>query len=274
MNIYTMPVWVVFAVAFIVVLAAIEAGFRMGHVAHRRSEDEKESPVGAIAGSILGLLAFMLAFTFGLVSERYDARKGLVREEANAIRTAFVRSDFLPEADRAEGKDLLRRYVDERMAAVRSKDLGQVKAAITGAEAIQRRLWERAVANERLDMNSDVAALYIESVNDLMGFHATRVALGAARIPVGIWHVLGILMVLGMIAVGYQTGIAGSRRSWTMPILAFSFSLVIALISALDRPFNDLLQVSQQPLANVRAAMDEPAAPPVGENPGTEEGAP
>jgi hypothetical protein len=259
------PVGLFFAISFIVVLVSIEAGFRIGHVAHRRSEDEKESPVGAIAGSILGLLAFMLAFTFGLVSDRYDARRGLVREEANAVRTAYFRADFLPEADRVGAKDLLRSYVDERMAAVRSGDIGQVKAAMAGAEAIQTRLWDRAVANARVDMNSDVAALYIESINDLMGFHATRVAVGAARIPVGIWHALGILVVLGMLAVGYQTGIAGSRRSWAMPILAFSFSLVIALISALDRPFSDLLGVSQQPLANVRAAMEAPAVSPAGE---------
>ena len=70
------------------VVIAIEAGYRLGHAAHRRSEDEKESPVSAIPAAILGLLAFMLAFTFGIVSDRYDARKALVREEANAIRTA------------------------------------------------------------------------------------------------------------------------------------------------------------------------------------------
>jgi hypothetical protein len=59
-----------------------------------------------------------------------------------------------------------------------------------------------------------------------------------------------------------------------MPILAFSFSLVIALISALDRPFSDLLEVSQQPLANVRAVMEEPAVPPAGAPPATGNGAP
>jgi hypothetical protein len=58
-----------------------------------------------------------------------------------------------------------------------------------------------------------------------------------------------------MLAVGYQTGIAGSRRSWSMPILAFSFSLVIALISSLDRPYSDLIKVSQFPLENVRTAI-------------------
>jgi hypothetical protein len=219
------PVGLFFAASFAVVLVAIEIGYRLGHAVHRRSEDEKESPVGAIAGSILGLLAFMLAFTFGLVSERYDARKGLIREEANAIRTVFFRADFLPEADRAEAKGLLRRYADERIDAAHSGDMARIQVAIAEAVRIQGRLWDMAVANARIDMNSDVAALYIESINDLMGIHAQRIAVGLARIPVGIWQALAILVVLGMIAVGYQTGIAGSRRSWSMPILAFSFSL-------------------------------------------------
>lgn len=255
MSMESIPVWGFFVGTILIVLVAIEVGFHLGHASHRRSEDEKESPVGAIAGSILGLLAFILAFTFGLVSDRYDARKGLIREEANVIRTAFFRADFLPEADRAEAKGLLRTYVDERIAAVQSGDMSRIQVAIAGAEVIQRRLWNMAVANARVDMNSDVAALYIESINDLMAIHAQRIAVGVARIPSGIWYSLAILIVLGMIAVGYQTGIAGSRRSWSMPILAFSFSLVIALISSLDRPHSDLIHVSQQPLEAVQTAM-------------------
>ena len=57
-------------------MVAIEVGYRLGHAMHRRSEDEKESPVSAIAGAILGLAAFMLAFTFGIVSERHARQKG------------------------------------------------------------------------------------------------------------------------------------------------------------------------------------------------------
>ena len=255
MSLESVPIWGFFVGTIAIVLVAIEIGFQLGHAAHRRSEDEKESPVGAIAGSILGLLAFILAFTFGLVSDRYDARKGLIREEANVIQTAYFRADFLPEADRAVAKGLLRTYVDERIAAVRSGDMARIQVAVAAASQIQIRLWDMAVANARVDMNSDVAALYIEAINELMAIHAQRIAVGLARIPVGIWHALAILIVLGMIAVGYQTGIAGSRRSWAMPILAFSFSLVIALISSLDRPHSDLITVSQQPLEDVQKAM-------------------
>ena len=115
MRIDALPMWAVFAGTIVVVMVAIEAGYLLGRVMHRRSEDEKESPVSAIAGAIVGLAAFMLAFTFGIVSERYDAKRALVREDAVALRTAWQRADFLPEPDRAEANTLLRQYVDLRV---------------------------------------------------------------------------------------------------------------------------------------------------------------
>lgn len=252
------PLWLLGTATFGLVVAAIEAGYRLGRAAHRRSDEEKESPVAAITGAILGLLAFMLAFTFAMVADRYDARKALVRDEANAIRSAFLRADFLPEADRAATKALLREYVDSRLTAVRSGDLGNVQRALARADEIQRKLWETAATNARKDMNSDVAALYLESLNELIGLHALRVAVGLqARIPTGIWLTLHALAALGMLAVGYQTAIAGSKRSLTAPILALAFAIVITLVAALDRPQTDLIKVSQQPLADLLAAMDD-----------------
>jgi hypothetical protein len=71
-----------------------------------------------------------------------------------------------------------------------------------------------AVANARKDMNSDVAALYIDSLNAVNGIHASRVAVGIqARVPSEIWLVLYCITILGVVGVGYQTGIAGSRRT-------------------------------------------------------------
>ena len=252
------PIGALFAASILIVVIAIEAGYRLGHFARRRSKDEKESPVSTIAGSGLGLAAFILAFTFGIVTDRYDARKALVRDEANAIRTAYLRSDFLPEPDRGAAAELLREYVDLRLAAVKSRDLDQVHGALIESDRIQHKLWDMAVANARKDMNSDVAALYIESLNEVIGVHALRVAVGLqARLPAGIWLVLYILVILGMIGIGYQAAIAGStRRSWATPILAVSFSLVIALIASLDRPQSSFITVSQQPLENLRASMD------------------
>ena len=253
----TFPMWVVFAATVLVVVAAIEGGYRLGHAVRSRSEHEKESPASAIAGTVLALLAFMMAFTFGIVSDRFDTRKALVREEAGAIRTAWFRTDFLPEPDRGQAVRLLREYVDGRLAAVQSNDREQVRAVVRESVRIQRELWDIAVVQARKDMNSDVAALYIESLNEVTNIHASRITVGMqSRIPGGIWVAFYLLVVLSMVAVGYHTAIAGSTRSWMMLILAFSFSLVITLIAALDQSQNVYLPVSQQPLEDLRAVMD------------------
>jgi hypothetical protein len=258
MRIDALPIWAVFAGTLVVVMVAIEAGYLLGQAMHRRSDEEKESPVSAIAGAIVGLAAFMLAFTFGIVSERYDAKRALVREDAVALRTAWQRSDFLPDTDRAEAKTLLRQYVDLRVqyAEEGTLDPEHVKRFLSETQRIQDRLWTMAVANARQDMNSDVAALYIESLNEVNGIHASRVAVGIqARVPGEIWLVLYCITILGMMGVGYQTGIAGSKRSTARPILALSFALVFALIASLDRPDSGIIKVTQQPLIDLRDSM-------------------
>jgi hypothetical protein len=238
------------------VLAAIEIGYLLGRAASRRPEGEKAPAVSSMAGAILGLLAFMLAFTFGMVASRYDARKALVREEASSIRTAWLRSDFLPDAEHAEAKTLLTRYVDLRVAGVQSHDAGEIGKAIAESDRIQRRLWDMAAGNARQNADSHPAALYLESLNQMINVQANRIAIALqSRIPGGIWIALYTLLVLAMLGVGYHTAVAGSRRSWIATVLAIAFSVVIGLIYVLDHPQSTFITVSQQPLIDLRASM-------------------
>lgn len=252
------PIVVIFLGTIAVVAIAVEAGYRLGSSRRRRSEDEKESPVSAISSAIIGLAAFMLAFTFGLAAERHQAKRTLVREEAVAIRTAWDRSDFLPATDRPAAAALLQKYVADRVRFAESKKLEptRVQQMLADAQQQQNQLWTMAVANARKDMNSDVAALYIESLNEVNGLHATRVAIAIqARIPTAIWVALYLVTFLGMFSVGYQTGIASSERSVSWAVLALAFALVFALIGALDHPDSGFARISQQPLMDLRDAM-------------------
>ncbi|WP_146907755.1 hypothetical protein [Arenimonas daejeonensis] len=227
MNLDSVPVWIFFVATIAAVMAAVEAGYRLGRSSHRRSEDEKESPASGVAGAILGLTAFMLAFTFGLAANRYDAKKTLVREDANAIRLTYLRSDFLTEADRAETRTLLREYLDLRLAFADegSAQPEAVRPTLLRTDQIQRRLWDIAVANGRRDMNSDVGALYIQSLSDVFAVHASRVSVGLQlRIPPGVWVALYALIVFGTMSMGYHTGLSGSRRAKSVFILAVSFA--------------------------------------------------
>ena len=145
-----------------------------------------------------GLVAFMLAFTFGIASSRFDTRKELVRNEANAIETAWLRADFIPPPDREEVKRLLAQYLDERLTVVQSPSAEKVEAMLRNVEALRQRLWQLAVEHGRRELNSDVAALYIDSLNEMFNLHHQRVAVGIqVRIPPGVWLALYALSVLG-----------------------------------------------------------------------------
>ena len=127
LNMDIVPLPIFFAITIMLVVGSVEVGRLLGNLVHRRSSDEKESTVNTFVGTILGLVAFILAFTFGMVTDRYDERKALVREEANAIGTAYLRADFLPELAKGRTKELLHEYLDSRLEVVQRRDMGQVK---------------------------------------------------------------------------------------------------------------------------------------------------
>src|SRR6478672_13471954 len=56
-------------------------------------DDRSQGQEEYLLGGSLALLALLLAFTFGLVLNRYEARRQLVTNEANAIGTAYLRAD-------------------------------------------------------------------------------------------------------------------------------------------------------------------------------------
>jgi hypothetical protein len=254
MHIDMFPIWGIFLGTIFIVLASIELGHRIGHHTHRRSADEKEGAVSGMSGAILGITAFILAFSFSIVSSRYDLRRSLVREDANAIRIAWARSAFLPEPARAESQRMLRRYLDIRTRFFHEGqyDKAHVRTVLRESEHLQRRLWGAAVASAPRD---DIGALYFEALNELAAVHASRITVGLqARVPQVIWLTLLGLLVLGVSSIGYLTGIAGSNRSKATVPLAIAFATVITMIAAFDRP--GVLTVSQQPLLDVQRYIE------------------
>ena len=251
-----LPLWSLFLVIIGLVLFAIEGGYRLGRYRRRRSELEKDAPVGAMVGSTLGLLAFMLAFTFGMAASRLDNRKALVLEEANAIATTYLRAAMLPEG-RDEVRQHLRDYVDARLEAVESRDMAQ---GLRRAEDLQGQLWSRAVAVGQQHPDSIVVGLFVTSLNEVIDLHARRVTAGLRnRIPGTIWAVLFTIAGLSLGAMGYHSGLVGTTRSLAVIVVAFAFSAVIALVVDLDRPQEGTLRVSQQALVDVRQSMTAPA---------------
>jgi hypothetical protein len=243
------PLWCFFLAATAIGLLAVEGGYRFGHWRHVHASDEKDGPVGAMVGSILGLLAIMLAFTFHLAATRYDARRQAVLDEANAIGTAYLRARLLPDPVRSEITDLLRRYTEIRVQSVAE---ARIAEGIARSEELHQRLWSRAVAAAEKDPRSIMTGLFLQSLNEVINLHSQRVFVGLrSRIAISIWLALFTLAVLGMASMGYQAGLSGTRRSPEMPILTLAFAGVLFLIVDLDRASEGSLRVSQQPMIDL-----------------------
>jgi|KBSMisStandDraft_5_1062788.scaffolds.fasta_scaffold12181_2 hypothetical protein len=250
-----LPLSALFLAIVALVLAAIEGGHRLGSYRHGLPGREKDAPVGAMVGAMLGLLAFMLAFTFGMAASRFDTRKQLVLEEANAIGTTYLRTAMLPDK-REEIRALLRSYVDNRLEAVRSD---RVANEIVKSEEIQGQLWSAATAVALQHPDSIIVGLFVQSLNEVIDLHAKRVTASLRnRIPGTIWLALLTIATLSLAAMGYHSGLVGTVRSLAVIVVAVTFSAVIALIADLDRPQEGSLTVSQQALIDVRQSMNPP----------------
>ena len=251
-----LPMWGVFLAVLLISLVAIEVGFRRGRYVQRRAEQdqEKEAPVGAMVGATLGLLAFLLAITFGIVEDSFNARKVAVLEEANEVRAAFLRAEFIPEPHRMEVRRILREYVDERLEWAGALD----SHAPLKSRALLDQLWRHASAAEQTDPSSNGISLFVESVNRVISCHEDRLMLRErSRIPAPFAIVLLSMAILSFTGMGYHGGVAGTTRSPVMVIAALSFSLVIMLIADMNRPGQGWINVSQDAMLDLRLGLKE-----------------
>lgn len=253
------PMWAVQPLVMACCLLAVEIGYRLGTWRFRKAVGEKVEPVAAMVASILGLLAFMLAFTFGLAASRFDERRRVVLEEANAIGTTYLRTSLLPESQRVPAADLLRAYTTRRARYIEEH---KVDEALQASAELHPQIWAQATAAAQQDPNSVMTGLYIQSLNETIDLHAKRVFVGLrSRVPPLLWLTLGCLTLLSMGSIGYHAGLSATRRSPEMLALIVAFSSVLFLIVDLDRGHEGLMTVNQQAMTDLATVMESGVFP-------------
>lgn len=259
------PIWMLFIGAIALMVFFIEVGFRLGKRSLQHAKKAQTSQVRAIMGAGLGLLAFMLAFTFSTAQTHFETRVQNVAEEARIARNAFMQADLLAEPERTTAKQLLKDYIDLRSNMRNPKNLNIQEALselITFSEQIQKKLWMLAVnasEQETTDLSGEKPNdTFRASVLALIDIHFTRVHSATMnRIPLTIWLTLYLMAVLSMIIMGYQAGLTEKRSPVATVTLAVAFSAVILLITDLDRPVMQFFQVNRQLLVDLDRYMQE-----------------
>lgn len=235
---------------------AMYLGRRIGK--RRPSRDEAETgQITATQASLLGILGLLLGFTFSVALSRHDARSAAVVAEANAIGTAWLRSDLLPNPDAV--KPILQTYVAERAtsATIPASEAAARDAQIAAAEAAFARLW--TVAAEIVQSAPSPATVaFTTALNDMIDELSARDAAIERHVPELVLLLLYATFLLSGGLLGYGSGVSRTKISATalvMPVLIVS--LVFVIID-LDRPRRGLIQVDQSPLLAIAIAMRTP----------------
>ncbi|WP_368565218.1 hypothetical protein [Pseudoxanthomonas sp. UTMC 1351] len=253
-----MPIAGVYLCIAVLILVSCEIGFFIGRYNHRTRQD-KEAPtsIGPMVGGLLGMLAFVLAFTFSMAASQHGVRKQNVLTEANAIGTAYLRADLLDTQSGAEVKRLLREYVDIRLAVARPG--GDLLVATTRSLDIHDLLWAQ-VSSVAVDDRSAVMSLVIASINDVIDMHEQRLAGSLrARIPGSVWFGLMLIAVLTMGMIGLQIGLTGKRRLVAIVPLSLAFAVLATLVVDLNRPRGGFITVGQQAMLDLQTTMNRSA---------------
>jgi hypothetical protein len=253
----SLPIVGVFVVFAIVTLLCYEGGFRLGRWYQIRTPGEQEGPTGFLVGSILALLAFLLAVTMGMASDRFDARRAIILGEANAIGTTYLRAGYLPEPASSQIRELLRQYVPLRIVVT---DAENIQADIQRSQEILTELWTISEDVARTTDQGDLVSLYLDSLNETIDLHETRITAGLyARVPETVVLLLvgGSALSLGM--VGYSAGLTKRRGLLNAVVLVLALGAVIMIVVDLDRPREGFIQVSQQPLIDLQQQIGPPS---------------
>lgn len=262
---YTLSAFLITLSLFIGMLLLLEIGRRIGVRRRARDPEGAVAGTGPIGGAVFALLGLLIAFTFAGAASRFDTRRALIVDEANAIGTAYLRIDILPADTQPPLRDLFRRYVDSRLEVYRQLpnikllDISAVLAKLAGVNRLQGEIWSQAVSASRMEGASPSAVmLLLPALNEMIDITTTR-TMAAETHPPGIIFIMlfGVALTSALLA-GYEMA-GGQSRNW-LHMLGFAAVLAIVVYVILDMEFPRLgfirVDAFDRVLVEVRKGMN------------------
>jgi len=231
-------------ILFILLIVFYLIGFRLRRRIIKRNAEQTIEDLGAINGTLLGLLALLLAFTFGMSNSRFDTRRQLVIEEANAIGTAILRTDIYPDSMRNLLRVNLQEYVEARIAFYEAgMDVDKTVAEFVKADGIGKRIWSITAHYARKDDVTTRTSELIPALNEMIDITTTRRAAGESTIPDSIMYFLFILCLCSSFLLGYDRK---NKFDWIVVIgFALMLSATVFTIIDMDRPRSGLINMDK-----------------------------
>ena len=238
----------VLVISLLILWASARLGARFSQKIDTVHED-----FGLILTSTLTLLGLIVGFTFSMAVSTYEERRVRESDEANAIGTEYVRTDFLPAADRDRARSLLRSYVHQRILFYEARsweNSSHIEAAI---DQLHGELWKSVVPAAA--QPTPISALVISGMNDVLNSEGYAKAAWLKRIPFEAWFLLGIVSLSGTFMVGLYLRHARTSRYLLLALPAI-VSLSLFLIADMNTPRGGLIHIVPRNLIRLSQSFE------------------
>lgn len=233
-------------------IVSAELGYRAGRIAGPRGEDF-DGQLGVVRGAIFALVAFLIGFAFSGSASRYVDRLDIIVKEANALGTAWLRADTLPQPARSALKEALREYTSDRLAMLESEDLRDILPRLARVPPLQDRMWKAGL--DGTAGNPQLALLVLPALNDVIDLHTIHLSAARRHIPPPIMVALLASAALSLAVAAFGNGQLGRRHAVLNLAYGLVLSIALWMTIDLDYPRYGLIRVNNAPLAEALASM-------------------
>jgi hypothetical protein len=241
-------------------LAVAAVAYRIGQKHRGRAADPTADPhLATIEAATLGLLALLVAFALSMTQDRWEARRNLIVDEANAIVSAHTRAALLPAPAEAEARRLLSEYVDARMEVFAALDRAAIARAEERAHALQASLWEIAASEGRMHP-TPTTALFVDAINQVIDLDEKRLSMVETHLPNTILVLLVAVGIVACAAVAYASAWSGRRSTLSLLVVPLLVGASLVVVFDLDSPKQGLIRVSNRPIERLQNSLQ--GAPP------------
>lgn len=214
------------------ILCAIEVGYKIGLRRWARIQTGVRGVNPTLEASIFGLMGLLIAFIFYGAGNRFDVRRTLTVQEANAIGTAYLRLDLLPPEAQPALREDFRAYLQSRLAVFHKiPDPEAMNAEVARSSALQDELWKKAVAATK-ESGPATQTLVMASLNEVIDITTAQSVALSTHPPPAVFAMLAVTMLAASALAGYSMSASG-HRDWVL-VMAYALVLGVAVYVIID----------------------------------------
>jgi hypothetical protein len=217
-------------------LFLLETGRRIGKQAILNDPAGSHECLGPAEAGVFGLMGLIIALTFSGASSRFDQRRMMIIDEANAIGTSYLRIDLLPEDAQSAVRKDFRDYLETRIELYHNiADKKKVSENEEKTASLQLKIWKESVAASRQSEDMSASLLLLPALNSMFDICSARTAVRQVHQPKIIFIVMILQALICSLIAGYGMAIKKSR-SW-IHLIGFILVLLITLLVILDMEY-------------------------------------